>query len=180
MRRILVATLVLIPVLAQAQASTSTEPKPSPATANLVAKATPPAALHAAKPSDTTTAPKPALHESVTERIEAFYLDDPTSRGLGDTYLLMGDDHADNAPKLIHIVETDVPQELASAPIKVSVRMMVDSHGVPQNITIEHSAGAVLDQKTLEAVKQYRFKPATVNHVPVDAEVNVDIKIQKQ
>ena len=180
MRRILVATLVLIPVLAHAQASTSTEPKPSPAPATLVAKANPPAAMHAAKPSDTTVTPKPTLHETVTERIEAFYLDDPTRGGISDTYLLMGDDHADNAPKLIHVVETDVPQELASAPINISVRMMVDSRGVPQNLIVEHSAGAVLDQKTLEAVKQYRFKPATVNHVPVDAEVNVDIKIQKQ
>lgn len=180
MRRILVATLVLIPVLAHAQASTSTGPKQSSAPANLMAKATPPAAIPAAKPADAATTAKPALHESVTERIEAFYLDTPATRGGGDTYLLMGDESADDAPKLIHVVETEVPQELISKPVNVTVRMMVDAHGVPQNISIEHSAGAVLDQKTVEAVKQYRFKPATVNHIPVDAEVNVDIKIQKQ
>ena len=176
MRRIVLATLVLIPVLAQAQTSTSTGSKPSPAAATLVAKATPPA------PKADAAAPKAALHESVRERVEAFYLDTPTTRDSSDTYLLMGDDHADNAPKLIHVVETEVPQEVASnlsAPVTTTVRMMVDSHGVPQHITVEKSAGATIDEKTLAAVTQYRFKPATVNNVPVDAEVTVDIKIQK-
>jgi len=174
MRRIVLATLVLIPVMASAQATTSTGSKPSPAAATLVAKATPPAA----KPGDTPAATRPTLHETVKERVEAFYLDNP-ARDAGDTYLLMGDDHADNAPKLIHVVETTVPEDLVTKPIEVTVRVLVDSHGMPENVQIEHSAVAVIDQKTLEAVNQFRFKPATVNHVPVDAEVNVDIKIQK-
>jgi len=175
MRRVIVATLVLIPVLAHAQASTTTQPKQSPASATLVAKATPPASP-AAKPADTAAAPKAATHEAIKEHVEALYLDGAAAAG-SETYFLLGDE--DNAPKLVHVVETDVPQELVSAPINVSVRMLVDSRGVPQNLSVEHSAGAAIDQKTLEAVRQYRFKPATVNHLPVDAEVTVDIKIQK-
>jgi len=77
------------------------------------------------------------------------------------------------------VVETNVPDTLVTKPVNVSVRILVNSHGMPENVVIEHSAGAVIDQKTIEAVNQYRFQPATVNHVPVDAEVNVDIKIQK-
>jgi TonB family protein len=172
MRPTILATLVLIPVLAHAQASTTTTQAPVAAT-TLVAKATPPA------PKPDATPAKPAVHESVRERVEAFYLDTPSSRDSADTYLLMGDDHADNAPKLVHVVETEVPQDLITAPVTTSVRMMVDSHGVPSHITVEKSAGAQLDEKTIEAVQQYRFKPATVNHIPVDAEVTVDIKIQK-
>jgi TonB family protein len=95
-------------------------------------------------------------------------------------YTLMNDEPTDIAPKLIRVVETDVPQSLLTSPVSVTVRMSVDPHGVPENITMEKSAGAVLDQKTLAAVSQFRFKPAMVNHRAVQSEVTVDIKVEKQ
>ena len=42
------------------------------------------------------------------------------------------------------------------------------------------AAGSEMDQKTLQAVSQYRFTPATLNNRPVEAEVTVEVKVQSQ
>ncbi len=38
--------------------------------------------------------------------------------------------------------------------------LIVDEHGMPQNVHVIRSLGMGLDEKALEAVRQYRFKPA--------------------
>jgi TonB family protein len=58
--------------------------------------------------------------------------------------------------------------------------MVVDQRGVPTDVKIVHSAGAVLDESTLEAVNQYRFRPATLNSVPVESDVTLDIALVKK
>jgi len=178
MRRIFAATLVLIPVMATAQATTSTGTKPSPAATTLVAKATPPA-RPVAKDTDVPAAQHVAIHETVKPRVEALYLDD-ANNSTGTLGFTLINEPTDVAPQLVHIVETDIPDDMLNAPAVVSVRMTVDYTGHPQNITIEKSAGAAIDKKTLEAVSQYRFTPASVNHRPVESEVTVDIKVEKR
>jgi TonB family protein len=39
-------------------------------------------------------------------------------------------------------------------------------------------AAAVLDQSALDAVKQYRFQPATLNGQPIPVLFNVEIKFR--
>jgi TonB family protein len=56
----------------------------------------------------------------------------------------------------------------------------VSPQGVPEDLSIVHSAGPVVDQKTLDAVRQYRFQPATIGHIPVVADVTVEVALQKQ
>ena len=57
--------------------------------------------------------------------------------------------------------------------------MTVDTQGVPQNLQIVKSRGAVLDQAALNAVGQYRFKPAhDATGIPVEMRVNVDVDFQ--
>jgi TonB family protein len=44
---------------------------------------------------------------------------------------------------------------------EVLVSLVVDEHGMPTNLKVIHSLGYGLDEKALEAVSKYRFKPAT-------------------
>jgi protein TonB len=60
----------------------------------------------------------------------------------------------------------------------VLVYLQVDEHGRPTHIRILRGLGMGLDEKALEAVRQYRFKPATQNGHPVAVEMNVDVVFQ--
>jgi TonB family protein len=87
-----------------------------------------------------------------------------------------------SAPRLTRAVEVQLSDsELAAQPAvsSVVVRATIDANGTPRNLTVAHSAGAMLDKKALEAVSQYRFAPATRDNEPVEAPVTISIKIQK-
>jgi len=53
------------------------------------------------------------------------------------------------------------------------VEVIVDAKGLPQDPRVIRPLGMGLDEKALEAVKQYRFKPATLNGRPVPVKINV-------
>jgi protein TonB len=56
------------------------------------------------------------------------------------------------------------------------VHMMIDTQGIPRDLTIVRSRGAALDQSALNAVSQYRFKPSLdATGVPVAMPINVEV-----
>ncbi len=59
------------------------------------------------------------------------------------------------------------------------VEVIVDAKGMPQDARVVRPLGMGLDEKALEAVKQYRFKPAMLRGrpVPVMIDVIVDFHI---
>jgi len=174
MRRITIATLVLIPVLAHAQASTST--KPSQNSATLLAKATPPAALAPSTNSSaadvaTSVVPMDVIVHQAEPVDDA--VDGSISYSFGDT-----PNSATTAPQLVHIVTADLAPQQIVAGSDVTVHLTVDRNGVPQNIKLDHATDPAIAQKTLAAVSQYRFKPATHNFLTVPADVTIDVKIK--
>lgn len=60
----------------------------------------------------------------------------------------------------------------------VTVGLVVDEHGLPQRVKLLRGLGDGLDEKAVDAVKQYRFKPTTENGKPVAVYVNVDVKFK--
>ena len=82
------------------------------------------------------------------------------------------------APVLIKQVEPqfseDARQQHAGG--TVTVNMIVDQHGVPQNVHVVRGVGMGLDENAVKAVKQYRFKPAMENGKPVAVYLNVAVK----
>ncbi len=174
MRRIVIATLVLIPVLAHAQAGTST--KPSQNSATLLAKATPPAAL---APS-TNSAAADVATSVVPMDIVIHQADSVDTDASGTLSYTFGDtpNSAATAPQLIHVVTADLAPQQIVVGSDVTVRLTVDRNGVPQNIKLDHATDPVIAQKTLAAVSQYRFKPATRNFLTVPADVTIDVKIK--
>ncbi len=51
---------------------------------------------------------------------------------------------------------------------------IVDAHGMPQYVRVVRTLGMGLDEKAVEAVNQYRFKPAMKDGMPVPVMVNVE------
>ena len=81
-------------------------------------------------------------------------------------------------PKVIYSVEPSFSQEdgKASKTHSAQVYLWVDENGDPSHIRIIRSAGSSVDEKIIAAVRQYKFKPATLNGKPVtvDLYINVD------
>ena len=60
----------------------------------------------------------------------------------------------------------------------VQVHLVVDDHGSPTQVQLIHGIGNGLDQKALEAVRQYRFKPATDQGKPVPYPMDIAINFR--
>ena len=60
----------------------------------------------------------------------------------------------------------------------VMVTIIVDAKGVPQNPRIVRSIGMGLDEKALEAVRRYRFKPAMKDGKPVAVVMTVEVNFR--
>jgi len=53
--------------------------------------------------------------------------------------------------------------------------VIVDAHGNPQNVHVIRTLGMGLDEKALEAVRHYRFKPGTKDGKPVPVIISVAV-----
>jgi TonB family protein len=84
------------------------------------------------------------------------------------------------APVVIKQVEPEFSEEARQKKKGgiVTVILIVDRNGVPQNVHVTRGVGMGLDEKAVEAVKQYRFKPAMENGRPVAVYLNVQVNFQ--
>jgi TonB family protein len=58
------------------------------------------------------------------------------------------------------------------------ISIIVDAHGYPQNARVIRALGMGLDEKALEAVQKYRFKPAMKDGKPVAAMITVMVNFR--
>ncbi len=67
-----------------------------------------------------------------------------------------------SAPQLIYQVDADFSEEARKAKFSgnVVVNLWVDQNGMPSHVHVVRGVGMGLDEKAVEAVKQYKFKPA--------------------
>jgi TonB family protein len=56
--------------------------------------------------------------------------------------------------------------------------MIVDTQGKPQSPRVVRAVGYGLDEKALEAVKKYHFKPAMKGKVPVPVLITVEVNFR--
>ncbi len=85
-----------------------------------------------------------------------------------------------SAPVVIHSVDPEFSEEARKAKVagNVLVAIIVDANGHPQHVRVIRGIGMGLDEKAVEAVRQYLFKPAMMNGKPVAVEVNFDVNFQ--
>jgi TonB family protein len=86
-------------------------------------------------------------------------------------------------PQLVHSIaipsDMDWEWKLAGNERTAEVSLTVDATGRPTNLKIVKSAGVDIDQNVLEAVSQYRFKPATVSNQTAPMDVDLTLNILK-
>jgi TonB family protein len=82
-----------------------------------------------------------------------------------------------SAPVLIYSVTPQYSQEarMAKTAGNVLVNLWVDQNGIPRNVRVVRGIGKGLDEKAVEAVSKYRFKPAMEDGQPVPVEINMEI-----
>ena len=148
MRKVIVASLALFPMLLHAQANSPAQPQASSNQPNLQSRLIEPKALGAG--SDSTNAAAPA-------RISTGVVAPKLTHSL---YIPLDADLAWRA----------LPTERTSV-----VEMIVNADGKPSDLKIVESVNPVMDKNVLEAVSQYRFKPGTLDDQPTAVPVTLRI-----
>lgn len=82
-----------------------------------------------------------------------------------------------SAPVVIHSIEPEFTDQARQANFQgtVALQLIVDTNGDPQNVRVTRHLGMGLDEKAIEAVKQYKFKPAMYQGHPVAVQMIVDV-----
>jgi protein TonB len=83
-------------------------------------------------------------------------------------------------PKLIYKVDPDFSEEARKAKFSgdVQVYLIVDEKGMPTHVRVVRGAGMGLDEKAVEAVRQYRFKPAMQDGKPVTVDLYINVTFE--
>jgi len=85
-----------------------------------------------------------------------------------------------SAPVPIHRAEPEYTEEARNAKIEGSVliKCVIDENGIPTDPKVERSLEKGLDEKAVEAVKKWRFKPGLKDGKPVPANVSIQINFR--
>lgn len=88
--------------------------------------------------------------------------------------------HGVAAPQVLFAPEPEYSQEARTAKVagNVLVYLQVDTDGHPANLRVLRGIGYGLDEKAVEAVTLYKFKPAMLQGKPVPVEMNVEVNFQ--
>jgi TonB family protein len=80
-------------------------------------------------------------------------------------------------PSLIYAPEAEFSDEARRNKYQgvCMVSIIVDTHGNPQNVHVIRALGMGLDEKALEAIRRYRFKPGTKDGKPVPVMITVRV-----
>jgi TonB family protein len=152
MRRILIATLALSPAMLYAQAILPAQPQTATTAPALQSKLVTPALLGEPAAADHGTTPSVRVSTGVVIPKLIFSIDIPS--------------------------EPNVHWRMAGRYRSAVVEMVVDQTGKPSELKLVQSAGEDLDKSVLSAVSQYRFRPATVDSIPVPMTVALTVNIQ--
>ncbi len=89
------------------------------------------------------------------------------------TYPIVGDV---KAPKATYDPDPEYSAEARSAKYQafVILTLVVDAEGSPRQIRVQQAAGMGLDERAIDAVRQWRFEPATKNGQPVPVRLLVE------
>jgi periplasmic protein TonB len=91
------------------------------------------------------------------------------AQGLSHTY-----------PVVLHKAEPQYTREAIDAKIEgdVILSTMIGADGVPSDIKVVRSLGTGLDEKAVECLKQWRFRPATDQGQPASSKATIEINFR--
>ena len=81
------------------------------------------------------------------------------------------------APVVIHRVVPEFTDQARRVKFQgtASIGLIVDAQGNPEDVHVVHPLGMGLDQKAVEAVRQYKFKPAMFQGHPVPVQLVIEV-----
>jgi protein TonB len=84
------------------------------------------------------------------------------------------------APVVIAQVDPEFSEEARKQKFSgnVLVDLIVDEQGNPTHVRVARGVGLGLDEKAVDAVRQYRFKPATRDGKPVKVELSIEVRFE--
>ncbi len=96
----------------------------------------------------------------------------------GDVYLFKpgGPIHA---PKLTYSVDPEFPKYSGKLTGVCVLSTVVNTQGMPEQVMITKSLRKDFDDKAIEVVKQYRFKPGTLDGKPVLVRIHIEVNFQR-
>jgi len=85
-----------------------------------------------------------------------------------------------SAPVPVYRPEPEYSEEARKAKWQGSVLLaiVVDENGLPQDVRVIRSVGLGLDQKAIEAVQKWRFKPGQKDGKPVPVSANIEVNFR--
>jgi periplasmic protein TonB len=85
-----------------------------------------------------------------------------------------------SAPKALYAPDPEYSEEARKAKYQgtVVLWLVVSPDGRPQQIRIQRALGMGLDEKAIEAVKQWKFEPARKDGQPVPVMINVEVNFR--
>jgi TonB family protein len=85
-----------------------------------------------------------------------------------------------SAPAVMSKVDPEYSEEARAAKLSGTVRLsvVVDKEGVARNIRVVNSLGSGLDEKAIEAVSQWRFRPGQKDGQPVNVRATIEVNFQ--
>jgi len=85
-----------------------------------------------------------------------------------------------SAPKVLFDPDPEYSEEARKAKYQgvVVLWLVVGPDGKPQQIRVQRSLGMGLDEKAIEAVKQWRFEPAKKDGQAVPVQINVEVNFR--
>jgi protein TonB len=85
-----------------------------------------------------------------------------------------------SAPIVVYRIEPEYSEEARKAKYSgtVLVYIEVDSSGAPRNLKVVKGIGLGLDEKALEAVSKWRFKPGRKDGTPVTVRAQVEVSFR--
>jgi|GEM_PF-985651 len=153
MRKVIVATLALTPMLLHAQVNSPAQTQSSGTSTTLQSKLVQPKEFNASEADHGTAHTAPV-------RISTGVV----------------------APKLISTVQIESDSDATPRGFtldrKTVVEMKVDATGKPSDLKIVGTLGPAMDHNVLAAVSQYRFTPGTLDGQPTTVPVNLEIVLR--
>lgn len=85
-----------------------------------------------------------------------------------------------SAPSVLSKVEPEYSEEARKAKWQgtVILQIVVDEHGLPQQMKVSRSLGLGLDQKALEAVAKWKFRPGMKDGRPVPVVATIEVNFR--
>jgi TonB family protein len=83
-------------------------------------------------------------------------------------------------PQVLYRAEPEFSEEARRKKISGTVRvyLWVDENGDVSHVRVVQGVGYGLDEQAVDAVRQYKFKPATLNGEPVKVDLYIQVSFQ--